>query len=164
MNDPIFTSFLRRQFDEGLALARESDVLDLMPMPGSPPFRYVAAFRGRWLVNAGGEICEHPFAVFGIQFPANYLRLTEPAQIATVLEPDNLWHPNIAGPFVCLGATPPGTGLVDLLYALYEVLAFYRFSPHSPLSEPAAQWARNQPPGRFPIDRRPLRRAKEVAA
>ncbi|HEV7403699.1 MAG TPA: hypothetical protein VGO11_12260 [Chthoniobacteraceae bacterium] len=167
-HDPIFAGFLRGQLSEGLALAGESDVLQLLPFPGDPPTRYVASFRGSWLAqDARGRIFEQPLAVFGIQFPRDYLRIVEPAMIVTVLEPDNLWHPNIRPPWICLGALPPGTGLVDLLYQCFEVLAYHKYSPHSALNEAAAQWARHQPPGRFPIDRRPFRRppaGKEAAA
>ncbi|MEQ1858750.1 MAG: hypothetical protein ABMA13_02310 [Chthoniobacteraceae bacterium] len=164
MTDKIFSNFLSRQLVEGLALARRSDVFDLMPMPGDPPSRYVAVFRGSWLVqDARGQIGEVPLAAIGIQFPKDYLRIVEPTMVVTVLEPANLWHANIKGPWICIGAMAPGVGLVDLIYQCFEVLSYYRVSPHSPLNEAAAQWARNQPPGRFPIDRRPLVKTETAA-
>ena len=156
-HDPIFNSFLQAQFDEGLAFARESDVVELMPAFGSPPSKYMATFHGEWLAqDPRGQIVGVPLAVFGIAFPRDYLRCTEVGMIATVLEPHNLWHPNISGPFVCLGHLVPGMSLVDILYQCFEVLAYFRHSPASPLNEAAAQWARNQPAGRFPTDRRAL--------
>jgi len=156
-SDPILTSFLQVQQAEGMALARRSDVFELLPAPGEPASKYVAMFHGAWLArDPHGRIVEVPLAVFGISFPQDYLRCTDVGMIATVLEPHHLWHPNVSGPFVCLGHLVPGTPLVDILYQCFELLSFHRHSTSSALNEAAAQWVRNQPVGRFPIDRRPL--------
>jgi hypothetical protein len=54
MRDKIFESFLRRQYEEGMELARSSDLVQLYPMGGEPPDRYVAAFRCKGLVRGDG--------------------------------------------------------------------------------------------------------------
>lgn len=156
--DQVLNGFLEEQLAAGLELARSSEVLDLQRLPGDPPSQFFAAFHGRWLTDeGGGRIGECPLAVLHVRFPQDYLRSVQPAMIVSVFAPFNLWHPNIAAPMICLGAVPPGTGLVDLLFQCFEILAFHKFSPHSPLNPQAAQWARRQPAGRFPIDRRSLR-------
>ena len=60
-------------------------------------------------------------------------------------------------PFICPGRIVPGMSLVDLLYQVYEILTYQKLTTHDALNREAAAWARaNQ--GRFPTDRRPLKR------
>lgn len=163
--DAIFRNFLERQHEEGMALAAASDVLELMPLPGDPISRYIAVFRGKWITQEpDGHLGTAPLVAIGIQFPADYLRSIEASRVVSILDPLNLFHPNIRGVFVCLGRMTPGTGLVDLIYQSFELLCFHKFSSHDSLSEEAAQWTRNAEPQRFPIDRRPLRRSIEKGA
>ena len=44
MNDRILTSFLERQLAEGVALAEDSDLLDLLPLGPVPIHRFLARF------------------------------------------------------------------------------------------------------------------------
>jgi hypothetical protein len=53
----------------------------------------------------------------------------------------------------------PGTPLDELLYTIYDLLTWNVYGVGDDgLNRAAAQWARHQPPDRFPLDRRPLRR------
>ena len=70
-SDPILTAFLATQFDAGMALASQSDLLNLIPFGRVPPNRYVAEFSCRGLVRTDGEIVEHDFWAVGITFPSN---------------------------------------------------------------------------------------------
>ena len=82
----------------------------------------------------------------------------------TFLGPAGVWHPNIRPPFVCLDVSP-GTPLDALLYSLYDLLTWNVYGGRDDgLNPAAAQWARRQPPGRFPLDRRPLRRLAAAPA
>ena len=45
--DQVRQSFLIRQREEGLALAAGSDLLDLQPIGGAAPEKYIAAFQCR---------------------------------------------------------------------------------------------------------------------
>ncbi len=159
MQDKVSESFLRCQFEQGVDLARSSDLLDIMPMEGSPPCRYVARLDAKGLVHSpSGDIAEATGCNVGIWFPPDYLRRVDVAQILTYLGPPRPWHPNIMAPFICLHVTP-GTPLVDLLYSLYDLWTWnLYYTGDEGLNHAAAQWARQQKPTRFPIDRRPLRR------
>jgi hypothetical protein len=159
MQDKVFESFLRRQAEEGLALARSSDLLELMPLEDSPPCRYMARFAANGLVRSpGGDVVEATGCDIGIWFPPDYLRRVDVAQVFTYLGPPRPWHPNIRPPFICLHVTA-GTPLVDLLYSLYELWTWnLYYTGDEGLNHSAAQWARQQKPTRFPVDRRPLRR------
>ncbi|HVR30786.1 MAG TPA: hypothetical protein VMS86_14785 [Thermoanaerobaculia bacterium] len=127
--DPIFASFLRRQQEEGEALARTSDLLELLPVDGPPARRYRVRFHCTGLVRPpGGEPREVSGFEVGIWFPADYLRRADPFQVLTWLAPRHVFHPNIAAqaPFLCVGRLLPGTPLVDLLYRCFEIITFTR--------------------------------------
>jgi hypothetical protein len=160
--DPIFASFLRRQQEEGEALARTSDLVELLPIDGPPARRYVARFRCTGLVRPpGGAPREASLFDVGIWFPSDYLRRADPFQVLTWLGPPHVFHPNISAqaPFLCVGRLAPGTGLVDLLYQCFEIITFNKVTMREDdaLNREACVWARaNQQ--RFPLDRRPLKR------
>jgi hypothetical protein len=160
MNDKIFAAFLNRQFEEGMALAGQSDVLRLVPGGPAPVQRYVARFDCRLLRRGSdGTVVESTGAEVGIYFPDDYLRRTDPYQILLWLSPKDAWHPNIASraPAICLGRLGPGTRLVEILYQLYEIITYQRYATHDALNPDAAAWAR-QNHDRFPVDGRPLKR------
>ena len=158
MSDKIHTSFLRAQREQALALAAASDLLELTPGPGDAPSRYVARFKCDGLVRMpAGEIARANRFDVGIQFPESYLRHVEPLQVATMLWPHNVWAPNVNGFGICVGHLPPGTTLVEILYQLFDIIAWNRFRLDDALNPDACEFARNNM-GMFPIDRRPLKR------
>jgi len=159
-SDPILHSFLELQAEEGLALARSSDILELDCLPTGQHF--VAHYSCRGLVRErGGLVREAASFHVGFFFGADYLRSVNPFEVLTLFGPPNTFHPNVAfgAPFICVGRIAPGMPLVDLLYQVYEILTFQRLTPRDDdaLNKEACRWARaNQ--GRFPIDPRPLKR------
>lgn len=160
--DKIFEEFLERQQQEGLALAAQSDILELTPMNGRPSDRYLAEFHCRGLVQDDtGAVTEFNRFAVGIWFPGDYLRRLDMSLILTYLGPaPRPWHPNIRPPFICTHITP-GTPLVDILYNCYELFTWrLKNTGDDGLNHAASQWARHQDPSWFPIDRRPLRRRK----
>ena len=160
MPDRILSAFLTRQYEEGMALARASDLVTLQPVGPQPAQRYIAEFRCTGLCRTpDGAIAPMTCSEVGILFPGEYLRRIDPYQILAWLGPRNVWHPNISdrAPIICLGRLGPGTRLTDILYQLFEIITYQRYSTHDALNPGAAAWARaNQE--RFPIDRRPLKR------
>jgi hypothetical protein len=162
MKDAVFTSFLEQQLDSGLRLAAESDLLELVPMDGTAPQRYIARFRCRGLVRtADGEIVEAEDFAVGITFPDDYLRCAKPASVITWLGPRNVFHPNISdrAPVVCVGRLSPGTELVDLLFQLFEMITWRKVTMREDdaLNPAACVWARGHR-DQFPVDTRPLKR------
>ena len=161
MSDPVYDAFLRRQQEEGLALARDSRVLDLLPMSDAAD-RYLARFTCRGLVrdDAGVIVEAEEFAV-GICFPEDYVRRANPFEVMTWLGPRNVWHPNISDtrPVICVGRLGPGTALVDLLYQCWEIITWNKATirEDDALNKPACQWARHNL-ARLPVDTRPLKR------
>jgi hypothetical protein len=84
MSDKTYESFLRRQQEEALALAKASDVMTIIPEPVDPPARYVAVYNARGLVqNESGRI--ETFDVFAAQIwmPPDYLLRAEPPEVLT---------------------------------------------------------------------------------
>jgi hypothetical protein len=162
MQDKIFEAFLKRQYEEGMALARSSDLLDLFPMSDDPPDRYIAQFRCHGLVRSSdGDVVEADHFEVGIWFPSDYLRRAEPFQVLTWLGPCAVFHPNISdkAPFICVGKLAPNTALVDILYQCFEIITYNKVTMREDdaLNAEACVWARENQQ-RFPIDRRPLKR------
>lgn len=160
--DKILQGFLDSQYQQGVALAADSDILKLMPMAGPGSDRYIAEFNCRGLIqNAEGEIVEFNRFAVGIWFPEDYLRRVDLSVVVSYLGPaPRPWHPNIRPPFLCLHITP-GTPLVTILHSCYELFTWsLKNTGDEGLNHAASQWARQQDPSWFPIDRRPLRRRK----
>ena len=162
MSDKVYEGFLHQQLEQGTALARASDVLELISLPsGDPPCRYLAHFEGcNGLVqNERGEIAQFDKFAVGIWFPEDYLRHVNIPQVLTYLGPHpRPWHPNLRPPFIC-AHIEPGTALVDVLYACFEIWTWNLFATGDEgLNHAASQWSRRQARSRFPIDRRPLKR------
>jgi hypothetical protein len=154
MRDVIFEGFLKQQYDEGMTLAANSSLLELTPVS---PQHFIVGFHCKGLVKTeAGQIEEAEDFRVGIYFGSGHLRRLEPAQLVTWFVPASVWHPNIRAPFVCVGHMNAGVGLVPLIYQLYEIVTWQRYSVHDSMNPDAAQWARNNP-RRFPVDDRPLR-------
>src|SRR3970040_1391125 len=95
--DPVYEAFLACQYEEGMALASASDLLELIPLDGSPPSRYIAPFGCTGLVRlANGRVAEADRFEVGIWFPSDYLRRAEPWEVLTWLGPRQVFHPNIS--------------------------------------------------------------------
>jgi hypothetical protein len=165
MRDKIFAAFLQRQYEEGRALAGASDLLELFPMPtvdGEPSQTHIARFLCNGLVRSSeGEIVEANHFEVMINFPSDYLRRADPFQVLTWLGPRNVFHPNISdrAPLICVGKLAPSTPLVDLLYQCFEIITYNKVTMREDdaLNVAACKWARENQ-GRFPVDRRPLKR------
>ncbi len=168
MQDRIHEGFLRRQYEDVRVLERESDLLEVSALPGDPPARYIVALRCKGLIRADDRIREHDTWEFGVSFPPDYLRRADPFEVVTLLNPLlTAWHPNISSkaPIVCIGRLTPGTGLVDIVYQVFEVVTYNKVTMREDdaLNVEACAWARRNQ-HRFPIDRRPLKRRTLRAA
>jgi hypothetical protein len=164
--DPVFASFLASQAAEGRALAEASDILRLEVWPAPPP-HFLAEFACRGLVReAGGAIRPVEGFRVGIYFPPDYLRRSVSAFEMLRLYTPGVWHPNASPelPVLCIGRITPGTGLVEILHRIFELLSYQRYNAREPeaLNKEACAWVRQaENRRRFPIDPRPLRRRQE---
>jgi len=164
MSTAVMHGFLRRQYEDGRALAAESDLVAIVPGPSpgdTPPDHYLIRFTCTGLVKVQDLIVEaNDFAV-GIWFPEDYLRMADPFRVLTWFGPRHVWHPNISNraPVICVGRLTPGTGLVDLVYQCWEIITWNKLTMREDdaLNPEACQWARAHQ-GRFPVDQRPLKR------
>lgn len=124
MTDRIFEACGRNSLRNGLALVRESDCVKLVAGEGDPPRKFAAEFTCRGLVRENdGTIVKAEKFIVGISFPEDYLRgVPDVRKMVTLLSPGNVWHPNVLGPFMCVGNVRPGTDLAALLLQVYEIL------------------------------------------
>jgi len=159
VRDPIFDSFLERSHDEAMALAAASDLLELEPLAGTPPTRFIGHFKCRGLVCRNNAIQEAEQFAVGFRFSHDYLQCApQPMQMLTWLGPEDIFHPNVLGPFICVGKLVQGTSLEELLYQTYELITYQRVTMREDdaLNAAACVWAR-QHVEELPIDPRPLR-------
>lgn len=161
--DKILGAYLQRQYEQGMQLDGESDLLELLPLEGPPaPQHYVARFRCKGLVRTSeGEVREADEFLVGVFFPDDYLRRADPPQVLSWLGPRNVFHPNISdrAPFICVGRLAPGTPLVDILYQCFEIITYQKATVREDdaLNHDACGWARRNA-HRVPVDTRPLKR------
>jgi hypothetical protein len=157
MSDSIRDSWLQQQFLESMTFAKNSDVLSLAPVAGTPPYKYLARFQCDGLYKTADGITVVDQHLVGIWFPEQYLRAScDPGQVLTWIDPETEFHPNIRHPFCCVGHIAPGMSLLNLLHQLYQMITWQRFTPREDdaLNKPACSWAR-QHQDRLPIDPRP---------
>jgi len=159
--DPVHEGFVRCQYEEGMTLAASSDLLELAAYPFPAP-SFVATFNCRGLVRLpNGTIEEANYFQAGIWFPPDYLRRVDPFEILRWFGPPNIWHPNISDtmPLICVGRLTPGMPLVDILYQIFEIITYNKYTPREDdcLNKACCSWAR-QNQHRFPVDPRPLKR------
>jgi hypothetical protein len=154
--DPSLKRFLEAQRAQGLGLASESDILELLPLDLQ---HFVARFRCKGLVQgADGQVLPGSRFDVAIWFPEDYRRRVEPMDVVTWLAPREAFHPNLLPPLVCLGHVTPGTPLVDLLYRTYELITYENvtMTERDALNPAACRWARRNQ-DLFPLDARPLK-------
>ena len=158
MSDLVRRSFLLAQEQEGLRLAEESDILSIEPLGPSPHERYVLRFEARSvLADRDGPREEAGTFAVGVWFPSDYHERVVIPQVLTWLGPRDFFHPNVLGPFICLGPFRPGTPLVEICFRVYSVISWQNYGLANPLNDAAAAWARRHM-DRFPVDARPLKR------
>jgi hypothetical protein len=155
--DAIFSSFLERQEAEARALARESDLLEVVPVGSRPYQHFLLRFFCKGLVETRDGVVEAEHFEIGAYFPVHYWQRAHPVEVLTCLGPVNVFHPNIRFPFICPGWLMPGTSLSDLILQCYEILTYQKVTMREDdaLNRKACAWAR-QNVGRFPIDNRPI--------
>lgn len=159
MHDPILDDFLQQSHDDAMALAAASDLLDLEPLAGSPPTRFIAHFKCRGLVYRDNEVRQAEQFALGLSFSRDYLQAApQPLRMLTWLGPHDVHHPNIRGSFICLGNMPQGTDLVALLHQCFEIVTYQRVTMREDdaLNAAACAWARRHVE-MLPIDPRPLK-------
>ena len=139
-----------------MAFAAKSSVLSLAPVAGTPPFKYIAKFDCDGLVRTTEGVTVSDRHLVGIFFPEHYQRRScGPGEVLTWLEPLTEFHPNINSFQCCIGHISPGMSLLSLLYQLYQMITWQRFTPSEDdaLNKAACSWAR-QHLDCFPIDPR----------
>lgn len=161
MSDRIRHSFLVRQHEDALQLNADSDIVTATPVEGDPPDRYVIDYRCRGLVRGvDGSVRPHDRFVVALHFSDEHLRsIPNPFQALSVLHPVGAFHPNIAAqaPFICPGRLPPGMGIVEITYQLWELWTWRSFNLVDGLNKEACRYARAHQAD-FPLDPRPIKR------
>jgi len=149
--DEVLTRFLHNAGREAAELNRRSDVVRLAPVSPDPVETYCCEFRLRYLrPNGSGDIEVAPGPILAlIRFPLDYLCPVGPPlglRVVALLTADVL-HPNVRGPYVCLGGGfRPATALSVLVMEMYDVLSYRNYTlDHNALNPAAAEVLRGRP-------------------
>lgn len=163
MFDEIFERFLNAQLEAGLAMASNSDLLQLTPIGPSPPQHYIIELSCTGLVLEAGVVKECSRFLVGIHFGEDHLRRPEGRSLVTILAPNTVFHPNVRGPAACIGYMAPAVGLVDLTLQIAAILSYQKATllEYDALNPTACRWARNNL-DRLPVDPRPLLRPRAL--
>ena len=157
--DKVFDAWLDECIADAMALADDSDLLDLEVLDRQ---HFLGRFRCRGLVGQPDvEVRGWERFDLGFWLADDYLRCVSSLDVVTIMAPMGVFHPNAAGPRCCIGPIAPGTPLVDLLHRAYEVISWQEVAPNEfdALNPVACAWARHNR-HRFPVDDRPLKRRR----
>jgi hypothetical protein len=159
MIDRKLTAFLERQEKDALALNAESDLVEIVPLEPTPNRRYIVRYRVKGLVRTKDGVVGADDFGLGVYFPLDYIQRANPAEVLTLLWPENAFHPNLLFPWICPGALTAGTTLVEVVCQCAEIISYQKVTMREDraLDRDACCWARKHKE-RFPIDARPLRR------
>lgn len=132
---------------------------------GHPPTHYRLKFHGTGLAcDARGTVYRQEFHEVHLELGAAY-----PRMMPVLVWRTPVWHPNIStSGVVCLGGYGthwvPSLTLAELCTMLWDMIRYRNFDVNSPYNREAALWVREQSPGLFPVDQRPLRNLVQDAA
>lgn len=159
--DPIIASFLEEQEAEAMALSRDSDLVDIIPVGERPYQFYEVRYFCKGLVRTDEGIVEAERFWLGIHFPLDYWQRVSTPEVVTWLGPVACYHPNLLFPFICVGALAPGTSLVEIVLQCFEIITYQKVTMREDdaLNRQACAWARKNV-SRFPIDDRPIMRRR----
>jgi len=126
---------------------------------GSPPESYEVRFLGKGLQrpNPYQSPTDQDIHKVRIRLGASYPRVMPEMQWLTPF-----YHPNVsAAGMVCLGGYGtywvPSLNLDELCEMLWDMIRYANFDITSPYNRDAADWAKDQRRGSFPLDRRSIR-------
>jgi hypothetical protein len=156
--ETLLLRHLVHQRETSLAFADGCENLELEPLALN---RYRASFMCETLLETAERVRKRPTKVVTeIWFPRTYLRRVDSMQIISVLEPLNIFLPNVRPPAICIGKLNPGAPLVEIISRVWEVLAGQNVMPNEfdALNAAACSWIRNNPEC-LPLDPRSLKGA-----
>jgi hypothetical protein len=155
--DAIMSSYLEEMEAEAMELVGRSDLIELFPEGPSPNQNFVVRYNCRGLVETPEGIVEASRMVLGVSFPFDYWERADPMRVLTLLDPPELFHPNVRFPFICPGYLNPGTTLTEIIMQCFEIYTYQKYNvrENDALNGKACGWARRNV-DRFPIDDRPI--------
>ncbi len=148
--DKVFEVFLEGQQAEVDAFCKTSDRLTSMPhsySEGGAPTSYIFRLQCRSPVRVKGVVQIKDRAhLIAFSMPDDYLRIPhDPGHILCLLEPSNIFHPNVMGPMICIGDIAPAASITDILVRVFEVLTCQRITMREAdaFNHAACEWARH---------------------
>lgn len=154
--DPTVVTFLHNIHDDFVRRIRPNSLVRYETLD-ELPWIWRLTFHTRGLVHRDGEAPETGERhVVLVRFFPDYLRNVNRFETLQLLEPRNVFHPNISFPNICLEIYP-GESLVEICESLHGLFSWRirQLCESDALNRGACMWGRSHI-DRLPVDRRPL--------
>jgi hypothetical protein len=155
--DDVARAFLINSRDEFHTRIGRGGLLEYANLGTSVPWLWRLTFHTRGLARAvGGEIRDIERHVVAVRFLPDYLRNVNQFQTLALIEPTDVFHPNLSPPAICLHVYP-GQPLVEIAEALHALFSWRlrQLAENDALNRDACAWGRANL-DRLPLDTRPL--------
>ena len=164
MKDAVLCGFLERQNALLKDFCNASSRLEceaIQQDPDLPANLFMIKMKAKHLLMENGVVkASSRSCLIAIRYPEDFLRRAEShaGEIINIVAPTNLWHPNVAIPYICTGRIIAGTSLEDFILRCYEIITYNNFTPREDdaMNPAACAWAR-QHMAEFPLETAPLR-------
>jgi hypothetical protein len=155
--DAVMSDFLVNVRDELRQRLRPGSLLDAADLGTSLPWLWRLTFATRGLARgADGALRSVDSHVVVVRFPPDYLRRVNRFEVLHLLEPVDVFHPNLRPPHVCLEVYP-GEPLVEVCEGLHALFSWRlrQLAETDALNPEACAWGRAHLAD-LPVDDRPL--------
>src|SRR5262249_50325583 len=143
--------------EEFLARCQRGGLVEYADLGQHAPWLWRLTFKTRGLVRDGqGEPQVNERHVVAVRFMPDYLRRADRFEMIALVEPRNVFHPNLMPPAICLQVRP-GETLTELCESLHALFSWRlrNLREDDALNTAACAWGRCHLE-QLPIDRRPL--------
>lgn len=122
--DDVMTDFLRNMRDEFVARCAQGGLLEYASLGLREPWLWRLTFHTRGLARGiDGAIRPVERHVVAVRFLPDYLRHLNKFQMLALMEPRDVFHPNLKPPAICLNLYP-GMTLLEIAESLHRLFAW----------------------------------------
>ncbi len=155
--DPVMRDFLANCAEELRLRQERGSLLDYASLGRDAAWLYRLTFRTRGLMRTdAGQVVPAEQHVVALRFLPDYLRWADRFEMLALLEPRNVFHPNLMPSAICVEVRP-GEPLVEICESLHALFSWRlrQLSDTDALNRDACAWGRAHL-DELPIDARPL--------
>ena len=142
--DDVMTDFLRNTRDEFVSRSAQGGLLEHASLGLREPWLWRLTFHTRGLIRGvDGEVRPVERHVVALRFLPDYLRHVNKFQTLALLEPRDVFHPNLRPPAICLNIEP-GMSLLEIAESLHRLFSWQvrQLAENDAFNPDACAWGR----------------------